>query len=582
MIDVIKKIAKAIRGTEFEGNAFIVGGYVRDKIMGKASNDLDIVVARDNGGVRLAAYLHEKGIGSNPVIFKNFGTAFVLIEEYKVEFVMTRQESYRGTSRKPDVKAGSIEDDVYRRDFTINSLLMDIGSGKIIDITGSGLDDIDRKIIRATSEPNKLFSDDPLRMLRAVRFSVQLGFDINSNTYDVIKQNAGTLKNISWERRRDELQKIVTSGAPSEGIRRLFDLKLIENLIPELIKLKGFQQNKYHYLDVLDHTLVVLDNCENNLILRLAAIFHDIAKPVVATQDQFGVHFYGHNKKSALMADVILRRLRFPLGLINRVKQLVINHMRLKNSGEDGELISDKGIRRLMLEMGSDLELLFLLIDADNKAHAEGYRLENQIEGIRQRVTEIKIYLTKPESPVKGRDVIEKFSLNPGKRIGELLGMAEELWLDNPQYDKDEILEELKKNLEGTMADVESKVTKSVRDGVNKALELGEDFVQALCRVTKEVVHTVKEEDLSTKEKVNKLANEALEGAKQGAKSIQPQTEEFVKKASKSIVDSIKVAAPKVAHFAQEALVGMYEGAKDYYDQKKEDKTTEETPADKE
>lgn len=246
--------------------------------------------------------------------------------------------------------------------------------------------------------------------------------------------------------------------------------------------------------------------------------------------------------------------------------------MRLKNSGLHGEKISDKGLRRLYLEMGDDMDLLLQLIAADNSAHAEEYRLPDQIPEITKRIDDIKIYLTKPEMPLKGRDIISELGLKPGREIGDLLKQAREIWLGHPQYDKRAILKRLKKFREEDMADQESKVTKTVREGMNKALEVGEDVIQALGRITKEIVHTAKEEDLSTKEKVQKLANEALEGAKEGVKSAQPQTEEFVKKASKSIVESIKVAAPKVSHFAQEALKGMYEGAKDFYDQRKEGK----------
>ena len=231
MEKIISIIADAIKGSEFEGNAYIVGGYVRDEVMGKISNDLDIVVALNKGGIRLAEYLFQKGVSTNPVIFKNFGTAFVLIDHHKVEFVMARQESYRGGDRKPEVEAGSIKDDIFRRDFTINSLLMDIVSREIIDLTGHGIKDINAKIIRGTSDLDKLFSDDPLRMLRGVRFSVQLDFSIEEQTYGKIKQHSPKLKYISWERRRDEFQKIMISPDPVKGIKMLFDLNLIRNMI---------------------------------------------------------------------------------------------------------------------------------------------------------------------------------------------------------------------------------------------------------------------------------------------------------------------------------------------------------------
>lgn len=449
MEQVISTIAKAIKGSKYAGNSYIVGGFVRDRIMGKSSNDLDIVVAVDKGGIGLAERLYRKGVSSHPVIFKNFGTAFVLMENYKVEFVMSRQESYRVGSRKPDVKAGTLEDDIFRRDFTINSLLMNISSGEIIDITGKGKDDIKAKIIRATSEVNKLFTEDPLRMIRAVRFSTQLGFKIEEKTLAGIRSNSDKLSSISWERRRDEFQKILLTQSPVTGIRMLLDLNLMENIIPEFLLLDGMKQNKYHYLDGLEHTLEVLKRTSNNLIVRLAAILHDIGKPIVCTEDSTGIHFYNHDKVGADLSEQILRRLRFPLESVKRVKKLILNHMRLKNSGIKGELISDKGIRRLLLEMNNDFELLLELISADNAAHAEQYRSKDQVTEILRRASEIKINLTKPELPLKGRDIIDYFGIKPGKAVGDLLIQAEDIWLGHPQFDKEVILKELKKNQGG-------------------------------------------------------------------------------------------------------------------------------------
>ncbi len=211
MKNIIKIISEAIKGTSFENNSYIAGGFVRDLVMGKKSNDLDIVVALENGGEKLAEFLFEKGASSKPVIFERFGTALAIINGHKVEFVMTRKESYRARSRKPDVQIGTLKQDVFRRDFTINSLLMNISNNEILDITEKGFADIKNRIIRSSSEPSIIFAEDPLRMLRAVRFSVELNFNIESETVKGIKFNVDKLEDISWERKRDELSNRLTN-----------------------------------------------------------------------------------------------------------------------------------------------------------------------------------------------------------------------------------------------------------------------------------------------------------------------------------------------------------------------------------
>ena len=440
MKDVIIIIANAIRGTEFENNTFIAGGFVRDKVMGKESNDLDIVVSSPDGGIQLAKLLHKKGLSSRPVIFQRFGTAQIIISGYKIEFVMARKESYRNKSRKPDVVQGTITEDIYRRDFTVNSLIMNVMNGEIRDITGKGIPDIKAKVIRATSRPNIIFEEDPLRMLRAVRFAVQLNFSIDNQTMNGIIANAHMLNHISRERIRDELIKILLHTAPADGVRMLVHSGMMQYVIPELINLKGAQQNKYHDKDMLEHTLQVLQNTSPDIVIRLSALLHDISKPQTRTEDEKGVHFYRHEIAGAKRARKILRDLKFPKETINKVSKLIKNHMRLKAFGDTIEEYSDVAVRRLIFQLDSELEPLLSLIHADNLSHAKTYCLPNQIPILKKRIDSILKKINGKMLPVTGEDIMLHFEMSEGQNVGRILEKAHEIWLQHPFWKKTEIL----------------------------------------------------------------------------------------------------------------------------------------------
>ncbi|MDP8202018.1 MAG: CCA tRNA nucleotidyltransferase [Candidatus Tenebribacter burtonii] len=444
MNKVIVIIANAIRQTEFENNTFIAGGFVRDKIMKKKSNDLDIVVSLPNGGINLAQFLFKKGISSRPVIFYRFGTAQLVISGHKIEFVMTRKESYRDKSRKPDVIQGTITEDIYRRDFTMNSLIMNVMDNKIQDITNKGIDDIKAKIIRATSQPNIIFEEDPLRMLRAVRFAVQLDFIIEESTMNGIIRNAKMIENISRERIRDELIKILLSPAPAGGIRILVQTGIMQYIIPEIVLLNGAQQNKYHDKDMLEHSLQVLQNTPEDIVLRLSALLHDIAKPQTRTEDKKGVHFYRHEIASAKRAQKILNHLKFPKETITKVCKLIKNHMRLKAFGDTLKNFSDVAVRRLIFQMDSELEPLLSLIHADNISHAKDYNLPNQIPNLKLRITSNLKKINGKKLPVTGRDIMLHFEMSEGQNIGRILDKAYEIWLMHPLWNKTEILKEIR------------------------------------------------------------------------------------------------------------------------------------------
>ncbi len=448
MEKILKIITDTIKGTLFENKTYIVGGYVRDHVMGKTSKDMDIVVELENGGNELARFLYEKGVSSKPLFFTRFGTAIVGINNHQVEFVMTRKEEYQEHSRKPDVEVGSLKDDVYRRDFTINSLIMNIVTGEISDITGKGISDIENKIIRSTSDPEIIFGEDPLRMLRAVRFAVQLDFKIEQETETGIKENADKLEFISWERRRDELSKMLLSNQPSKAVQMLIDFVLMKNLIPEIYEIIDLENKKPDDLDVFTHTLKVLDAVQPQSNLRLAALLHDIAKKQVRIKTDTGFEFPDHEPQSALIAKAILKRLKFSNNLTRDVALLIRNHARLNYLGKDLELLNTKFIMKLVSELGNKLDLLLEFIHIDKNCHKTEYNKPDFIPEIKKRIDKIKNEFKERTMPVAGKDIMDYFKMSPGKKIGEILKMAENIWYEHPDWSKKEILNkiELEKN----------------------------------------------------------------------------------------------------------------------------------------
>ena len=397
----------------------------------------------------LARYLetYEKYYASfsNPVIFPKFGTAKVELtgvyggvdlKGMDVEAVAARKEVYDGVSRKPKVFPGTMEDDVYRRDFTTNSLLMDLTTGNVIDLTGHGKEDIKAGILRTTNSPDIIFQEDPLRMMRAVRFMVQKGWKIDPETEASIYKNASKLKNISKERIKDEINKMLVTSRPEDGIRKLRDLGLLPYIAPELEQTIGMTQNVHHVHDVFDHTMEVLKKTKPELLPRLTALFHDIGKIATRSETPTGVHFYGHEDIGEEIVDQILHNLKYPLEVINAVKQGVKNHMRLKSGGDDAVNISDKSLRKFKMELGDNLENVLDVIHADNIAHADASAIPNQIENVRQRLKSLDIQVKKPSLPISGKDIIA-MGIPPGKKIGELLSIITDAWFENPNLTKE-------------------------------------------------------------------------------------------------------------------------------------------------
>lgn len=456
-------IAKEIKGSKFDGNVFLAGGAVRDSLMNLNIKDIDLVVRNiPNGGVEFANWICKKlkiFSKGNPVVYPTFGTAkFNLrgikyknydLNDVEVECVMTRKEQYHDKNRKPDVTPGTLKDDVERRDFTVNSLLQDLSTGEILDLTGMGRDDIKNGIIKTPLDPDIIFKEDPLRILRAIRFAVKYNWKLPRFMLLALKKNASQIQYISEERIREELNKILISPNPDKGIRLMQWTGLMKYIMPEWNQLVGLTQNKYHKHDVDKHSREVLKNVPPNLITRLIAAFHDIGKAKTKEVIDDTIHFYRHEEIGANMAADIMKRLEYPKKIIKAVKLGIENHMRLKGAGFEGEIISDKALRKLRVDLGDHLENILDVMHSDNIAHSDEHSMPNQIPGIRKRLSLLPII---PKSqhiklPLSGSDLIKIFNLKPGKIIGDLLKKLEDFYFENPKMSKEEAIEIIKKLL---------------------------------------------------------------------------------------------------------------------------------------
>lgn len=443
-----------IYGTKFENHLFLAGGYVRDEILGLDPKDLDVVIDLPNGGIEFTIWAAKKTgnykENSNPVIFPTYGTSkWVLtgiqhrgidLSSIDVECVMTRGEKYTVGSRKPEVHYSDLKTDVERRDATVNSLLKNISTGEILDLTGRGKSDINRGIMRTPLNPDITFSDDPLRMLRFIRQSTKYGWEISEESLEGIRRNAKSLINISKERVRDEINKILLTKNPRKGFELLRDIGLLPYVAQEFQQAVGMTQNIHHKEDVFDHTLSVLQGTKPELVTRLMALFHDIGKVVTRSETPTGVHFYGHEDAGTDVAERIMQSLKYPTELIQAVKLGIKNHMRLKQGGDDAVKLSDKALRKFKLELGDQLEHVLNVIHADNTAHADASAMPNQIDNVRRRLDALDIQVTKPQLPINGNDLIQ-LGIPPGPKIGKILSAITDAWYENPKISKEEALQ---------------------------------------------------------------------------------------------------------------------------------------------
>ena len=434
---VFKKIAHV--ANELGMPCYVIGGFVRDKLLNRKTKDIDIVCVGD--GIQLAHAVADL-FNPRPFVsfFKTFGTAQIRIDDLEIEFVGARKESYQSQSRNPQVQPGDLTDDQNRRDFTINALAVSLNTenyGSLLD-PFNGVSDLRDRIIKTPLQPLQTFSDDPLRMIRAIRFAAQLDFIIAPETFDATKDNAERIKIITQERITEELNKILLSKKPSIGFDLLFKTGLLDIIFPQMVELAGAEYVEGHgHKDNFYHTLQVIDNIStqtNDLWLRWAAVLHDIAKPATKKfEPGHGWTFHGHEVVGARMVPKIFARLKLPQNeKLRFVKKMV--EMHLRPIGLTKENITDSAIRRLLFDAGDDIESLMTLCEADitskNKQKVKRY-LEN-FELVRKRLVEVeeKDRVRNWQPPITGEMIMEIFGLPPCRQVGEIKNAIREAILD--------------------------------------------------------------------------------------------------------------------------------------------------------
>jgi putative nucleotidyltransferase with HDIG domain len=434
---IFKIIAEQAEAMDAE--AFVVGGYVRDIFLKRESKDIDVVVT--GSGIDLAKKVaHHLPDRVHVSYFKNFGTAMIKYDDLEIEFVGARKESYRRDSRKPVVENGTLEDDQLRRDFTINAMaihLTENNFGELVD-PFNGIQDLHDRRIRTPQDPDITFSDDPLRMMRAIRFASQLHFEVDETAFQAIKKNKSRISIVSMERITDELNKIILSPKPSIGFKLLFDTELLQIIFPEFCALQGVEYvNGKGHKDNFDHTLQVLDNLSrtsNDLWLRWAAILHDIAKPATKKfEPGHGWTFHGHEDKGARMVKHIFRHLKLPMNeKMKFVEKLVQLHLRPIVLAQ--EIVTDSAVRRLLFDAGDDIDSLMLLCHADvttkNEYKAKKYQRNFEIVKEKLKEVEEKDRVRNWEPPISGTDIMHVFDLNPGREVGIIKSAIREAILE--------------------------------------------------------------------------------------------------------------------------------------------------------
>lgn len=405
---------------------YVVGGYVRDIMLRRPSTDVDFVTV--GSGIEVASEVARRLKGSHLSVFRNYGTAQVKRRSVELEFVGARKESYHRESRNPVVEDGTLDDDIARRDFTVNAMALCVNAGRFGELIDryNGIDDLRRGLIRTPLDPDVTFSDDPLRMMRAIRFATQLGFEIVDETFNAIRRNARRIEIISKERVADELMKIMRSPQPSRGWQLLFRSGLLKIIFPELAALRGIDVvNGVGHKDNFFHTMAVLDNVAaqtDNVWLRWAALLHDIAKPVTKRwDDKLGWTFHGHNAVGAKMVPRIFRRMKLPMNEhMKYVQKLVELHMRPIALVE--EIVTDSAVRRMLFDAGDDVDDLMTLCSADitSKNQMKVERFRRNYELVKQKMVELeeRDRIRNFQPPVDGIEIMQTFGLGECREVG--------------------------------------------------------------------------------------------------------------------------------------------------------------------
>jgi len=418
---------------------YVIGGYVRDQLIGRPSKDIDFVCV--GNGISLAREVaKELGKAATFTVFKTYGTASIHWEGHELEFVGARKESYRSESRNPEVSEGTLEEDQNRRDFTINAMAISLNKGSEGDLIDpfEGQKDLERLLIRTPLDPVVTFSDDPLRMMRAIRFSSQLGFDIDADSFDALMSQKERLAIVSQERISDELNKIILSPKPSYGFKLLFHSGILETIFPEMYQLQGVKKvGRHAHKDNFYHTLEVVDNISkhtDDLWLRWAAILHDIAKP--ATQrynEKVGWTFHGHEDMGAKWVPKIFKRMKLPLNeKMKYVQKLVKLHLRPIALVKDH--VSDSAIRRLLFDAGDDIEDLMTLCNADitskNPEKVRKYMANFKKVQAKMQEVEANDHVRNFQPPISGEEILATYDIEPSKVIAEIKSKIKESILE--------------------------------------------------------------------------------------------------------------------------------------------------------
>jgi len=438
-LSIIKKVAQSAKKHGIL--VWIVGGFVRDQILGRASKDIDFVCLGQDSGISLANHLADEISGNKTVsLYRNYGTASIILGDIHLEFVGARKESYQKNSRNPIVETGTLQEDQLRRDFTINAMAVSLNEkdyGTLID-PFNGLFDLNNAIIKTPLEPETTFSDDPLRMMRAIRFATQLEFSIDKNVCQAIKSQRKRIQIISKERISDELNKIILSRKPSKGFLLLFETKLLDYVLPELQALHGVEIiDDMAHKDNFFHTIQVLDNVaakSDNLWLRWSAILHDIGKPATKAFDKnSGWTFHGHDVLGHHMVLKIFKNLKLPLNeKMKYVQKLVLLHLR--PIGLVSETVTDSAIRRLLFDAGNEIDDLMLLCEADitSKNQKKVKQYLGNFEKVRARLKEVekRDQLRNWQPPIDGKVIMDTFNIKAGKKVGIIKMAIREAILD--------------------------------------------------------------------------------------------------------------------------------------------------------
>lgn len=453
-IEIRQYLRELIRGTEWEGHVYAVGGCCRDELMGQPIKDVDMAVNLPAGGTRFAEWLWKNGYAAiKPVTFPMYGTAMLRLSKYpddEIELVQTRKEKYTDrTRRNPETVFGTLAEDCMRRDLTINSLYYDMSREKFVDITGNGVDDIRHHIIRTPADPDITYDDDPLRILRCIRFASRYGWEIEPQTYQAMCRNVDRLSIITQERIRAELEKMLTCANPVMALEMLRATGAMRYVVPELCETFDMTQNRYHFGTVWQHTLKVVEGVDNTLLLRMAALLHDIGKIQSREVSEDGkVSLIAHEVKSSKLAGKILRRLKFSNDFIREVEFLVSHHTFFKANGPKGENLKPEKLREFMYECKTRerFDNALSLIDADNRAHAEEYCMPDQAGIIRSRAEAMEregSTMFGYELPIDGNDVMKIKGLQPGPAVRDCMGYLRKLAFVNPLRPREEFIKYL-------------------------------------------------------------------------------------------------------------------------------------------